>query len=321
MESGRVLLSFCTVSMAPREAMLLKSFMRILEDRTAQRWLFKPRHAEREQQEADLIFVGDDGGEMPANPQQAPNGRRLRMGVSSLDLSVQLNWPLRPDELEHELNRMGSTLVRARTAPHLHGGLTLASLSAGEKNLATTQSTHLWRPVAKGSTLSEFAPASDNGFADTAPAGLDDISLASSGSGAQVSAPSAQPPQPKIALDDELRLMRWPLASLINTPAKLKLAALMTGATSTLSNLQKTSGQSLSACSEFLEGMHRMGFVSVVLVEPRRFVEDADQQAPFELPDMTSKLPAAPEKAHSAPVAAPSLFARIRARLGISKIH
>lgn len=327
MNSDRVLLGFSTMSMASREVMLLKSFMRVLDGRTTQRWFYKPGVTEGEQQGADLIFFGDDIVSAPVSADKTLAGRQLRMGVLSLNLSVLLGWPLRPDELEQALNRVGGALVKARTAPHMRGDISFFSPTVGSESLATRPSTHLWRPVAEGSAVSEFAPAtagvSGVALAVTLPECLDKIAPAGSGSGcdAQVSSPFPHAPLPEIALDDELRLLRWPQAKLINTPAKLKLAALMTGATSTLGKLQKTSGQSLSACSEFLEGMHQMGFVSVVPVVPRRFVEHADQEAACMLPDMTSGTATAPEKEPSAQIPVPSLFARIRARLGISRIH
>ena len=327
MNSGRELLSFSTVSMAPREAMLLKSFMRILDGRTRQRWLFKPHHDNHEQQGADLIFLGEEGVEAPASSDHSPTGRKLRMGVLSLDVVVSLGWPLRPDELEDKLNRMGKMLVQARATSNLRGNSNFFSSSIGDKNLATGQPTHLWRPVAEGSTHSEFAPST--AFASeliaTVPASLKEKSRVSPDAAATcLPAPpaSAAPAgMPAIALDDKLRLVRWPLASLINTPPRLKLAALMTCGSNTLGNLQKTSGQTLSACSQFVEDLRQHGFLAVEAAKPRRFVEPALQQAASELPATAPTPLLAPEKKPRAAVALPGLFARIRARLGISPAH
>jgi hypothetical protein len=83
MKSGRVLLSFNVIGMAAREAMLLKSFVRMLDGRTRQRWLFKPQQDYNEQQSADLIFLGDEGTEPAPPPGNAQAPWQLRMGCWS----------------------------------------------------------------------------------------------------------------------------------------------------------------------------------------------------------------------------------------------
>ena len=97
------------------------------------------------------------------------------------------------------------------------------------------------------------------------------------------------------------RLLRWPPTSLINTPARMRLATLLTGKPQTLAMLQLRSGQPLADCRVFLSDLERTGLLKGVL-------------APA---SPSSHAAQAPAKTDS-PVVAPSgLLARIRNRLGI----
>ncbi len=322
MKSGRVLLSFNVIGMAAREAMLLKSFVRMLDGRTRQRWLFKPQQDYNEQQSADLIFLGDEGTEPALPPGNAQAPRQLRMGMLALDLFAKLDRPLRPDELERELNRMGTLLVQAR-AVHMAGETVNTFVSTlGRENVGDGRPSALWRPVAEGSAHSEFAPTTvfSNDFFEPAQATAPEKTAASAEPPA-----SAKLPVVKISIAprDGLRLLRWPQASLISTPARLKLAAFMTGESTTLNNLQKTSGQSLQACAEFVQDLNASGFLSITAAGPEttgatakpvatRAQSGAIDTAVAKPPAQQTAIP----QRNAPPV--PSLFARIRVRLGIS---
>jgi hypothetical protein len=312
MKPGRVLLSFNVVGMAAREAMLLKSFVRMLDGRTMQRWLFKPRQDGDEKHCADLIFLGDEGGESELQPSNAQPPRQLRMGVLALELFARLDRPLRPDELEHELNRMGTLIVQARATQMVGESVDTFTSTPSNENASDAPPSSRWRPGAEGSRHS--------GFTGTVPASLPGKVV--------VAAPPPVRPSPTklkipVALDDGLSLLRWPHANLINTPARLKLAAFMVGST-TLRNLQKNSGQPLQACTEFLEDLHASGFLCVVAEQENSAVIAAKLDAvrnKSAVPAGAKPVPrssGAHEKAIRAAPALPSLFARIRARLGIS---
>jgi hypothetical protein len=180
----------------------------------------------------------------------------------------------------------------------------------------------LWRPVAEGSAHSELAPTTvfSNDFFETAQATAPEKTAASAEPLA-----SAKPPVVKISIAprDGLRLLRWPQASLISTPARLKLAAFMTGENTTLNNLHKTSGQSLQACVEFVQDLNASGFLSITAAGPEttgaaaKPVAARAQYGSFDTAVAKPPVQQTATPQRNAP-AGPSLFARIRVRLGIS---
>lgn len=357
MKSGRTPLTFSVIGMAAREAMLIKSFVRMLDSRTKQRWVYKAQQDDREQQAADLTFLGDEG-ELPDANAAATGPRQLRMGVLALDAYAKLDRPLRPDELERELNRMGKLLVMARmqSASTLNvaynsatGGGDYASTSHDE-NAANAEPLYLWQLPEKGSTHSEFVLTSalSTEFAGTVPASLSVSTARAAAPAKPVSAvPRLVPalrraPVPEkvvqqpvaaavladaaiaaamvVAPTDKLRLLRWPHASLINTPPKLKLAAFMASGSNTLEILQRSSGQAMPVCVDFVQALHASGFLSIM-----PFTEVAADS--LDLRGQSRAAPTSPasslrQERVSAPSPAASstgLFARIRARLGISQ--
>ncbi len=360
MKSGRTPLTFSVIGMAAREAMLLKSFVRMLDSRTKQRWVYKAQQNDDEQQAADLTFLGDEGEPPDANA-AATGPRKLRMGVLALDEYAKLDRPLRPDELERELNRMGKLLVTARLQSASTVNFAYNSgadgdgypSSSGSEKSADSQPLYLWQLPQEGSTHSQFVPTTSVSaeFAGTIPANLPiqralpavapiipGLSVPSVPSlpraviaaspVAALKKPAELPIAPVAAMvvaplallpTDRLRMLRWPHASLVNTPSKLKLAAFMASGANTLENLQRTSGQPMQACSEFLQALHASGFLAVKpfmvpaadsVAQPRQPVARPAAQAPSRKP----------ESAHAQRAAATSagLFSRIRARLGIS---
>lgn len=369
MKSGRTPLTFSVIGMAAREAMLLKSFVRMLDSRTKQRWVYRAQQNDHEQQAADLTFLGDEGEPPEANA-AATGPRQLRMGVLALDEYAKLDRPLRPDELERELNRMGKLLVTARMQSASTVNVANSSSSDSDsypsssdsEKSADSQPLYLWQLPLEGSTHSQFVPTTSvsTEFAGTIPASLPiprallavapvaplmPIATASpellvpsvpslppvviaASPVAVPENPAALPVAPVAAIvvapiallpTDGLRMLRWPHASLINTPSKLKLAAFMASGANTLENLQRTSGQPMQACSEFLQALHASGFLAVKpfmapaadsMAQPRQSVARPAAQAPSRKPESANPQRAAATSA--------GLFSRIRARLGIS---
>lgn len=348
MKPGRTSLTFNVIGMAARESMLLKSFVRMLDSRTRQRWVYKAQQDSHEQQAADLTFLGDEGEPVDANA--ATTGpRQLRMGVLALEVFSRLDRPLRPDELERELNRMGKLLVTARMQAANTLNLDVGSGASGDaqlsssrdENAATGKPLYLWQLPQQGSTHSEFVPTNtlSREFAGTAPMSLP-VPLAARAvvpvlTPAIARVQAAQPPVaaavpvavqplvPAVVLKpvqptDKLRLLRWPHANLISTPPKLKLAAFMASSSNTLESLQRTSGQPMAACVEFVQALNGLGFLSVKPYEAAVLDKRAEHaQTPAVAASTGSMRNGDPSKAPRAAAGSPGLFARIRARLGM----
>lgn len=105
----RATLGLSVEGLAPRDELLLKSLVRLLDHRTLHQWAF---HAER----CDLRIVGEGAGHvpqaMPPLPGEPAVLRAARAGAGHLGLSL----PLNPDALEQALNRAGAAIVEARRA-------------------------------------------------------------------------------------------------------------------------------------------------------------------------------------------------------------
>ncbi|MGJ7544286.1 hypothetical protein [Variovorax sp. LT1R16] len=103
-------LGLCVEGLAPREVLLLKSLVRLLDHRTQHQWTF---HAER----CDLLIAGDGLSRLAAVSGEVardePPSAVLRAGRAGAGVH-ELNLPLNPDALEQALNRAGTAIVDAR---------------------------------------------------------------------------------------------------------------------------------------------------------------------------------------------------------------
>ena len=111
----RALLSFSVEGLPPREELLFKSLVRLLDHRTHQHWAWRA-------DQADLRVVGEQGsagkdGPFHAVPVLAVGQADAPRGGHFLAL------PLHAEELEKTLNRLGAMVVHAR-------GLGLAAAEA-----------------------------------------------------------------------------------------------------------------------------------------------------------------------------------------------
>ena len=107
----RLTLTFCVEGLPAREELLFKAFVRLLGHLTHQHWSYQPPAAHLR---IDLLVVAD--GVEPTfsripNIQLQPV---LRLGSSKADGHGYLSWPLRPNALENELNRLGALTVSQR---------------------------------------------------------------------------------------------------------------------------------------------------------------------------------------------------------------
>ncbi|SFC05403.1 hypothetical protein SAMN05216344_10815 [Polaromonas sp. OV174] len=221
---GRMMLSYSIEQLSARDALLMKSLVRLLDHRTHQQWSCQSGPA-------DLKVVGDDPAQQTAPATNHGEG----IPVLRLDHTQQphehfLKMPLHANELELMLNKLGKLILQA-------------------------------------------------------------------------GAPSPAPSSTSHSNDAEYRLLRWPPAALLATPARIKLATLMTGQPLSLSALQHRSSQARQDCADFFQALLRAGLLQAVA--------QASLNRPLASPPSNSQNHA------ERPRPALGLLARIRSRLGL----
>lgn len=107
----RTTLTFCIEGLQAREELLVKAFIRLLDHLTHQQWRYQPPD---DKAHIDLLFANAGGTEtFEARHGKLPPAV-LELTDSGASGHGLLSWPLRPDALEKELNRLGGL---ATTAP------------------------------------------------------------------------------------------------------------------------------------------------------------------------------------------------------------
>ena len=126
----RPTLTFGVEGLGAREELLFKSFVRLLDHLTHQRWSYQPAAAD---QRIDLLVVAD--GVQPTQCQDAnqPPQPVLRLGSTGTNGHGHLSWPLKPGALESELNRLGGQSLTQRGA--LHVRVLLTGAATGEQTV------------------------------------------------------------------------------------------------------------------------------------------------------------------------------------------
>lgn len=128
----RALLSFSVEGLPPREELLFKSLVRLLDHRTHQHWAWRA-------DQADLRVVGQDA---PTDPNAPPHAVPvLAVGQADAPRSGHfLALPLHAEALERTLNQLGAMVVHAREL----------GLAAADAALADDEELRLlrWPPVA-----------------------------------------------------------------------------------------------------------------------------------------------------------------------------
>jgi hypothetical protein len=118
---------------------------------------------------------------------------------------------------------------------------------------------------------------------------------------------------------EEYRMLRWPSVALLDTPMRMKLAALLTSRPASLHALQQRSNASAQECADFIAALERAGFAAGcgpgrvgTDFAPSRASESLwpDSQAPS-----GADAPRVPATARG--TVEPGLLARIRIRLGL----
>lgn len=108
--------------------------------------------------------------------------------------------------------------------------------------------------------------------------------------------------------EEEFRLLRWPPATLLDSPMRVRMATILASRPATLSTLQQRSTGSAAECVEFLEQLQRAG-----LVEGRTPVTHPTVRSLESV--LADAVPSGPTPLRE-PVQ-PGLLARIRSRLGL----
>ena len=229
----RATLMFSIEGVSPRDELLFKSFVRLLSHRTSQSWCYEPQSAiasSDANSKIDLRVVAE-GLNMAREDCHQPV---LMLGTCNRKAAGYLSLPLKAQELEDELNRVGALIASKRH----------------------------WRTV--NPTL--LAPN-----AAKSAAGSTDI----------------------------FRLVRWPPVTLLKSPARMRLATLLTGRGLTINAIEQRSGETARVCIDFLDELYGAGLI-------------------VSRPHQGSALPTPPSRsAHAVLTGKPGLLTRIRSRLGL----
>lgn len=105
----RANLTFCVDALQAREELLFKAFLRLLDHLTNQQWRYQ---APGEGRHIDLVVMAE--GTRPMALAQAIPAQLLQLGAAGSARHGYLAWPLKPDELEKELNRLGGQAMAQR---------------------------------------------------------------------------------------------------------------------------------------------------------------------------------------------------------------
>lgn len=108
-DPNRVQLKFGTEGLPVREELLLKSLIRILDYRTVHQWVYSP-------EAADLWLLAEGTQAPPASMTLGKRFKVLNVGAHAHSAHGLLSRPLRSDQVEEELNRIGSLIAAARAA-------------------------------------------------------------------------------------------------------------------------------------------------------------------------------------------------------------
>ena len=107
----RSTLTFCIAGLHARDELLFKAFVRLLDHLTHQHWRYQ---APAEALQIELLVTAEG---MLAEYSAIQTNQCLQLGATGLLRPGFLHWPLKPDELEKELNRVGAQCLAARAKP------------------------------------------------------------------------------------------------------------------------------------------------------------------------------------------------------------
>lgn len=107
----RSTLTFCAASLHPRDELLFKAFVRLLDHLTHHHWRYQ---APADGVTIDLLVIADGTLAEYRGPKAA---QCLQLGANGSLQPGFLHWPLKSDALEKELNRVGGQILAGHTRP------------------------------------------------------------------------------------------------------------------------------------------------------------------------------------------------------------
>lgn len=128
---------------------------------------------------------------------------------------------------------------------------------------------------------------------------------------ALTAAKTAVTPAMSLLHDETFTLMKWPPAALVSTPARIKLATLMTGQPMSVDKLVMRSGSNPQECERFCQELGRAGILKRQGTQPQLLSPGMNQPIEYKKAFEDSCPGSLKDKPDS------SLLSRIRRRLGL----
>ena len=111
----RQVLTFSVEGFAAREELLFKGYVRLLDHLTEHRWQY---HEPSTLFRVDLLVSNEHVQPTKFGLAQDQDQATLQLGTNNLSRSpFFLTWPLKPNELEHQLNGIGRLICKPVTTP------------------------------------------------------------------------------------------------------------------------------------------------------------------------------------------------------------
>ena len=283
----RARLTFSVEGLAAREELLFKGYVRLLDHLTEHEWQY---HEASTRNRVDLLVANEHVQPTRCSLAGGQPQFVLLLGANNLNRSpFFLAWPLQPNQLENQLNRLGY-LICEGAAPEGPTAMTVEH----ENTLPATL---------EAST----EPAALE--ANTVPAPLVVVmAVAAVSAASPVGSVSAEPPH------RHYRLRQWPKPMLLAVPGRMRLATLISGRAMSMDEIVFRSALPKQVCESFVADMQTAG----LLLNADAPAHPALAWAPP--PSVKPRLIAAEERQLPSPVPlAPQqgLIARIRMRFGI----
>ena len=136
----RTVLTYCVEGLEAREELLVKAFIRLLDHLTHQQWRYQ---APDEQTDIHLLLAARGTAGVFARRYGKLPSALLELGHGGDSRHGYLSWPLRPDALEAELNRLGGLAKTQR--PFLSPPISppISSPSASASSSSPSSDPHL----------------------------------------------------------------------------------------------------------------------------------------------------------------------------------
>ncbi len=277
---------FCVAGLSARNAILLKSMMRLLHGTTRHDWLYSPSGKDLAVVAADTPDLPDAPSSDPFKPAGPVARAFLWAGNGGEQMRFRIALPLHCKELEAELNRVGDWLVAQPAAAAEPMGL----------------------PAALTASASDSACAHAPAAAPAVP-----VLLATPATPATPVEAGADLPEPT----GVFQLLCWPPVAFLSTPERAKAATLLLKAPIALDVLARRAGMSVQECQQFILELPRVKRITPVM---ELLASDALFNAPSQFPSdaaPTAISTAKPVGTLMALVGRSGLLGRIRERLGL----